>query len=332
MTPKPLLCVTLLWLSCHFSLAQAPYVATTAPNDGTVEVPCYSSIYVTLMFPSEAETLDPITLHGRSVRLYPAGKGAEQVYAELSYQAGQRLLTLTPRSLMMPQTTYVFEVTRELVDSRGFAFLPFQLHFRTDDCEQPPSSPLLVKTDSVAPKTLLGEWKVQADTRGIRLTWITETEFQAEAFLVERSVEDSAFQEVGWLPAQGTSQTPVTYRWVDTTQSLGKHAYRLVLAGQGTPTPIGDTLTTYREGVELLKNVLLLGQSLQLHFYAAKKTTYVLILRARGGKEVKRKAGFIPAGRSDLQIDLEGVPFGDYAVLVSTPTVQFGKGLRVQPD
>lgn len=329
MTHLPLRCVTLAWLLLRVAWAQAPSVATTSLSEGATEVPCYTPIRVTLRFSSEAETLDPITLHSRSVRLYPAGRPDEKVFADLSYQASQQLLTLTPRSLMQARTAYVFEITRDLIDSRGFAFLPFQLHFTTDACDLAPPGDL-APAPAAPTSTRLGHWTLRNHRDRVELRWTTETEFQSEAFLVERAVGDSAFRELAWLPAAGSSPEPTSYHWVDTLPPLGRSFYRLRLGAAGPPEVIGDTLTLYREGIRLPYNLLPTGASIKLDFFVQARSTFVLLIRNRSGEEVLRKAGFLPPGHSRQAIALTDVPSGDYAVLVKTPKQRLVKAIRVQ--
>ena len=322
------------WLIFAVAWAQAPYVATTFPQDGSRGITCYTPIRITLNFPSEAQTLDPVTLNTRNVKLYPVEQPTAELRLDLSYQSGKRLLLVTPRSVMQGRTQYVLEITRGLIDSRGFAFLPYQLRFETGVCDAAP--PKALAEPLLAPKpvihTMLGHWSLHRKGEKVELRWTTETEYESIAFRVERAVADSGFRPMGLLPATGHSNSPQTYHWTDTALTWGSHAYRLVLmSGQGDSV-LGDTLHMFREGIILNQNQLYLGQPLPLEFYARERSTYVLLIRNRAGEDVKRKAGFVPAGRSRQLVDLSDLKLGDYALLIQTPKEKLVQVIRVLPD
>lgn len=315
--------------------AQAPHVATTFPQDGSRGITCYTPIRITLNFPSEAETLDPVTLNSRNVKLYPVDQPTAEVRLDLTYEASQRLLLVTPRSVMQGRTQYVLNITRGLIDSRGFAFLPFQLRFETGVCDAPPPKPLaepLLAPKPAITQTMLGHWSLHRKGKKVELRWTTETEYESIAFRVERSVADSSFRPMGLMPAMGNSSSPQTYHWTDTMLHWGDHAYRLVLMSGRGDSVLGDTLRMFRDGIFLIEDRLLLGQPLPLAFYARERTTYVLLIRNRAGEDMKRKAGFVPAGRSRQLVDLADLGLGDYAVMIQTPKEKLIQVIRVLPD
>jgi len=327
--------VTGSWLIFAVAWAQSPHVATTFPQDGSKGITCYTPIRVTFTFPSEAETLDPVTLNSRNVKLYPVEQPTAEVRLDLTYQAGKRLLLVTPRSVMQGRTQYVLEITRGLIDSRGFACLPFQLRFETGVCDAPPPKPLaepLLAPKPAITQTRLGHWSLHRKAKKAELNWTTDAEYESIAFRVERSVADSSFRPVGLLPAMGNSSSPQSYHYTDTALTWGDHAYRLVLmSGQGDSV-LGDTLHLFREGIILNRDQLYLGQPLPLEFYARERSTYVLLIRNRAGEDVKRKAGFVPAGRSRQLIDLSDLKLGDYALLIQMPKEKLVQVIRVLPD
>ena len=113
-----------VWLCLSSTLAQRPYVLSSFPANGSIQLPCHTFIRTSLYFPFESKILDPATFSVETVHLYPLGQPDQWIAADLDYQPEWKFLTLRPREVLQPATTYIFEITPGLVDGRGFAFQP----------------------------------------------------------------------------------------------------------------------------------------------------------------------------------------------------------------
>ncbi|MCB0430725.1 MAG: T9SS type A sorting domain-containing protein [Flavobacteriales bacterium] len=65
------------------------------------------------------------------------------------------------------------------------------------------------------------------DNRKVSLEWKTGTEINNEYFTLERSRNGATFEEVGRVPGHGTSNTPLSYSFVDENPISGTSYYRL---------------------------------------------------------------------------------------------------------
>lgn len=324
------LVVTLLVMEMCGALAQSPYVAATFPQNEAKRVVCHSPVSATLVFPSEAEALDPITFNRRHVHLFALDSPEAPLRAELRFDPMQHVLTLIPRERMRPRTVYVFEITAGLIDSRGFAFLPHRLQFETDDCAELPPAKNNQETIS-EDSSQIGLLTVTPVDSHIQLDWATAREIASEHFRMERAVNDSPFQVLAHVPASGFSDSLQMYTWEDAHPYLGQNTYRIVLVDQDGGEQMSRPASAYREAIQLRRNLLSQGKPLHLRFFAAKKTTMVLLMRTRTGKEVKRLADFVSAGVSIRRVDLSTLKPGDYMLMVKTPTQQFAKAVRIVP-
>lgn len=93
--------------------AVPPVVLASTPSAGAKRVDRGASIKVTF-----SKKLRPTTLNRMSVHLHRAGRSA-RVLVRLSYDAGRKRLTLTPKTRLRAGTTYRVVVTSKVVDTFG---------------------------------------------------------------------------------------------------------------------------------------------------------------------------------------------------------------------
>lgn len=70
-------------------------------------------------------------------------------------------------------------------------------------------------------------FRATASGREITLVWRTASEVDNAGFGIERAAGDGDFQEIGFVSGNGTSLSPIAYRFVDTDLSPGNFRYRL---------------------------------------------------------------------------------------------------------
>jgi hypothetical protein len=323
-----------LWFISSLGWAQAPSVAATFPQDEAENLDCHFALSATLRFPSEAEQLDPVTLTSQAVRLYPQGQPDSLQPTFLDYQAATQTLSLTCMQRLQPYRTYVFEVTDQLADSRGFAFLPYQLTFTTGGCRSQARDVLAELTPSARldpdqVRTVMSRPVAEWVGDSLHLSWTTEQEFISAYFLVERAADSSDFRPVGKVMGAGASQSEQQYSWADTDLAPGPYRYRVLAVDQLGKITTSDTVSLFQNGVALQGRVVRVGTAVQLAFVQAHKTTMVALFYNRERQVVKRSAGFVPAGTHTQSISVEGLPPGDYVLVVQTPDQRKVEPLRV---
>ncbi|WP_185280909.1 MULTISPECIES: PA14 domain-containing protein [Hymenobacter] len=77
------------------------------------------------------------------------------------------------------------------------------------------------------PSPVLTEFELNSVGQQVQLNWTTATEHHSESFVVERSTDGVAFEEIGSLAGAGTSTQAHTYDLIDQHAPLGTTYYRL---------------------------------------------------------------------------------------------------------
>ncbi|MEM6263368.1 MAG: Ig-like domain-containing protein [Bacteroidota bacterium] len=110
-------------------LAQGPAVTNSFPMDGSSELIRNAFVSVQLDLPNEG--LDYKTVNDESVKLYPQHRPGSPVEAFVSASNELKNITLEPKEILEPATTYTFEITPAVKDREGTAIEPFRLQFST---------------------------------------------------------------------------------------------------------------------------------------------------------------------------------------------------------
>ena len=174
--------------------SQNPFISSTFPTEGAVSLSCYTNISATVRFTNEGTSIDPATLDGQSVRLYPKDKPRKSVPIQLEFNKQLKYIILTVDERLEPQTKYIFEVNSRLSDDRGFAFQPFKLSFTTGDCGQD------IVTEPEAPRVSTPEINFQltklfAKREGdsVAVGWKAEEHMMVESYWIEKAQRDTIF-------------------------------------------------------------------------------------------------------------------------------------------
>ncbi|MDX2250444.1 MAG: Ig-like domain-containing protein [Bacteroidia bacterium] len=307
--------------------AQRPYISAAFPRNGATNIECNSFISVSLQFPSEGKMLDPVTLNPTSVRLFPQNEPETLIAARLAYNPEFRTLTLTPLEVLLSRTTYIFEVTENLVDDRGFGFMPYQLVFYTGDCLPEPevafadSLPeMQIAEDSVIPPITWLD-RLYAYRRGdsLEVRWRTVQEYMNADFTVDRSSDGKTFEILDRIDSKGDSYVPQYYSWLDVSPKEGKNFYRLTLADIYGQLAHTDTISVFIRKVRFRETTLREGEPLNVQFVIDQKTTMAFVLKSVSDEILVRKAGAIPPGVQERAISLGDTPPGRYMAILRTP-------------
>ena len=107
----------------HERRQSRPRVISSRPVDGEARVPGDAAFRAELNLPNVGVGVDPATLTAHAVRLVDADGGV--VPARLTAAADGGSVSLTPVAPLAPGAAYRFEVTSDLRDAAGLAFVPF---------------------------------------------------------------------------------------------------------------------------------------------------------------------------------------------------------------
>lgn len=84
-----------------------------------------------------------------------------------------------------------------------------------------------VMINSVFPVELI-DFRAEVKGSDVSLHWETATEVNSDMFIVQEVLTGNRYQEVGIVPAAGTSVQPLSYSMNLPTLSTGKHTFRLI--------------------------------------------------------------------------------------------------------
>lgn len=316
-------------------LAQRPYVTSSFPHNEAENLPCNTFIKANVFFPSEGKILDPVTFHDKSVRLYPKGNPNKVVEAERFYDEEHTFITLVPKEVLHPFTTYVFEVSEDLVDERGFGFLPFSLEFQTDGCDQKPTiargDEIPIEEEDVPESEVPDLMAFQADWMGdsVHLFWQTDRYWPLGELTLQYANTDMDFQEQHNVQVEGDIFRRQKFSWIDDAPVWGWNYYRLEFIGVNGEHFLTDTLKMFRPRVRFSQTEFSPNQTLSIEFLLEKTSTMAFILKTQSGKIVRRKAGMLPGGEQTLNISLQGISPGKYMAILRTRELTLAEVIRI---
>ena len=77
--------------------------------------------------------LDSASVNIRSVKLFPTGRPEQAVPSFVIYREDLRNITLEPYGLLLPKTSYTFEISSAVTDKKGNRFKPYIATFNTGE-------------------------------------------------------------------------------------------------------------------------------------------------------------------------------------------------------
>ena len=327
-----------LFIGLTMSMAQQrAYITSSFPRNNANNLQCNTFVTLSLTFPSESKQLDPATLTPMGILLYPAQDDNKKIPADLSYNSELHFIKIVPRQLLASQTEYVLEITRGLVDDRGFSLRPFVLRFTTGVCapedlvaargEEEVESP----KEAVAPYSELATFTAFPAGDSMAIQWKTTREYMQSDFTIDRSVDGGDFFILDRVPSKGDSKRSQNYEWVDHNPMPGWNHYRLSIINVLGELNHSDTVSVFKQLIEFSEDEVPRNGDLSVRFIVPEKTTMAMILRSPKGEIVKRKAGVIYAGDHNQKISLGEVPPGNYLVIMRLPNLTVTHRILIYP-
>ncbi|HHG84601.1 MAG TPA: T9SS type A sorting domain-containing protein, partial [Bacteroidetes bacterium] len=170
---------------------------------------------------------------------------------------------------------------------------------------------------------------------GNQLLWTTGQEINSELFTIERSFDGNNWQDVGEVPANGTSSAAHNYEFVDPFPFGGRLLYRLRQQDFNGYTGTSETIELTRTSGwktnigNIYPNPVRKTLSLDLTF--ANEGNYLLEVMDLRGAVVLQRSLAAKIGYEKIDLNVEKLALGTYFVRLSSPkagrrtTVQFVK-------
>lgn len=171
--------------------------------------------------------------------------------------------------------------------------------------------------------------------KAVDLRWATATETENRGFSVERSMDATNFQPIGWVDGNGNSAEQLNYSYEDLTISAGQqyfyrlrqedidgtYAYSAIVSVQTSGTP------EHAVG-RLFPNPAQNGIS-NLEIFARQSGDWEISFLDLSGRIINNTVQTLPEGYNLLPIDLQQLPRGTYLVrVVGEGTTQLKRIIR----
>lgn len=135
-------------------------------------------------------------------------------------------ITVTVRGKVYNECGNVFSNANVRITSAPFDTSPCLNAFNNETGDDTQRSSLGIN-DVVAPVTLHSFDATQLSATEAQVIWETEMEYESDYFEVERSADGQIFHKIGRVKAAGSSNSLVSYSFVDHSPFLGDNLYRL---------------------------------------------------------------------------------------------------------
>lgn len=180
------------------------------------------------------------------------------------------------------------------------------------------------RQSNMLPATVFGAVNATYTPEGVKLIWQTEQERDCYSFEIERSRDGNRFEEIGAVPANGNTESTVTYAFTDSNvvrdityfyrikniDKFGEVLYSDYKSVETTETPSGLSL-----------DILNTRQELSVRFSSVEEQLLRVKLLDEAFREVDILFyGTISANTENLIKYTRNLPVGKYYLVAHTPT------------
>ncbi len=149
------------------------------------------------------------------------------------------------------------------------------------------------------------------------LSWVTSQESNANKFIVERSTDGRNFNEIGFVVANGNSNTAKNYRFVDNAPSKGNNYYRLKLLSNDNSFKFSEIKNVKNLGyAEMMINPNPVSQNMRVLIDAEKTEKATLFITDLAGRRVFNSSINVVEGNNTLNIPVGFLNNGSYIVTI----------------
>ena len=187
-----------------------------------------------------------------------------------------------------------------------------------------PNTPLALGSGPVTP-VIFTYFNADCNDKGALLTWETATEENADYYEVQRSADGANWKTVDKVDASGNSAVARQYQYLDLEGGNVQYRLRQVdIDGKTTYTSIrrtsceGKSFSTTLYPVPARDKMTLVVRS-------DRAVTTNLQILDMNGKMVKQMRTNINNGNTNIVIDVNSLPQGEYMLMSSDPSVRINK-------
>jgi hypothetical protein len=164
------------------------------------------------------------------------------------------------------------------------------------------------------------EFAASVDTGDVKLTWSSPYELNISRYIVQRSRNQSQFESVDTVAAQGTTAQPVSYETYDTRPWLGVSYYRLKIVGLDGTVSYSENQRIIVTIRDLLQKLFwcIFGNQLQIWLDMNSGGPAQLQLVDMQGRIRYQGQTILNKGRNIKSLDISGLPNGIYILRVQS--------------
>ncbi|MEO6916185.1 MAG: T9SS type A sorting domain-containing protein, partial [Chitinophagaceae bacterium] len=155
----------------------------------------------------------------------------------------------------------------------------------------------------------------------VRLDWATSSEFQNDHFDIERSMDGISFKPVSRVIGSGSSQTKITYSWVDPDNFAGSADiyYRMKQYDRDGNSTLSNTIKiTLTPTLKMKVGPNPFVDHTVIEFYYNRITQATILLTDMNGKAIKTISANVNKGINTILIDgMEKLPSAAYFLEVT---------------
>ncbi len=168
-------------------------------------------------------------------------------------------------------------------------------------------------------------FEAQAEEDLILLEWQTATEINNLGFELQRSMDGTNFQKIGWLNGHGTTAEAQNYHFKDEkVLSNELYYYRLMQVDVDGSSTYSKIITAKLKGkaVDLVGNIYPnpVHEQLTIPITLLKERQVHVILFDGQGKIVKNKIANLTEGTNELVLDMQDIEAGNYFAKIQLET------------
>lgn len=146
--------------------------------------------------------------------------------------------------------------------------------------------------------------------------WVSSSEINTKEFIIQRAGSNLKFDQVGRLPASGTSNSDRSYRWIDNHPLKGINYYRLVLVNKDNTKEFFEIRKVFNKSqddrVVIAPNPVL--TDLNIYFTLDRPQKLDCNLSDAQGRVITRQSKHFQAGSQQICFSMTAASTGTYFV------------------
>lgn len=164
----------------------------------------------------------------------------------------------------------------------------------------------------------------------VLLKWSTDAEFNVNSFVIERSLQGSAWQPVGEVKASGTSTSGSSYQFTDAGIKEGNYLYRIKVVEKDQSFTYSKVISINVTGKQTIYTVYPNPASSYTNVISDSKTQEMVVVSLTDmNRNILIQQQGMVSSTTPLRIDLSLVARGIYYLILTTKNSQFAETITV---